>query len=97
VLALRNPGYDVLTSLKAGRSNRRIPDAEVLEYATSEGRALLTLNRKHFIKLHQQKPEHSGIVCTVDPDFSGQANRIHEAIVNLTSLAGVLIRVNRAD
>jgi len=76
--ALRELGHDVLTSLDAGRANLKVPDEEVLEYAESQGRHVLTLNRKHFVRLHQTKPAHSGIiVCTVDPDFKGQANRIH--------------------
>ena len=96
VEALRDLGHDVLTSHDAGRSNRKTPDEEVLEYATSQERALLTLNRKHFIRLHEKTPAHSGIiVCTVDPDFHAQANRIHTAIQKLSSLAGTLVRVNR--
>ena len=97
VEALRNLGHDVLTSHDAGRSNRKIPDEEVLEYAASQDRALLTLNRKHFVKLHNTKPKHSGIiVCTVDPDFHALANRVHTAILSVTSLAEALIRVNRS-
>jgi hypothetical protein len=47
-------------------------------FACAEGRALLTLNRKHFIRLHGANPKHFGIiVCTFDPDFVGQAHRIH--------------------
>lgn len=98
VEALRELGHDVLTSHDAGRSNRKIPDEEVSEYSTSQDRALLTLNRKHFVKLHKTKPKHSCIiVCTVDSDFQAQANRIHTTILNVTSLAGALIRVNRPD
>jgi hypothetical protein len=96
VEALRELGHDILTSFDADRSNRRIPDEEVLQYATSEDRVLLTLNRKHFVRLHHANPSHSGIiVCTVDPDFRAQANRIHSAILDLESLKGKLIRVNR--
>ncbi|OAD19383.1 hypothetical protein THIOM_004984 [Candidatus Thiomargarita nelsonii] len=47
----------------------------------AQGRAVLTINRKHFIRLHRLQPEHAGIiVCTFDPNFVGQARRIHEAI-----------------
>ena len=52
VKALRSLGYDVVTSLEAGRANQRIPDDEVLRFATSEGRAVLTLNRRDFVHLH---------------------------------------------
>jgi predicted nuclease of predicted toxin-antitoxin system len=96
VEALRNLGHDVLTSHDAGRSNLRIPDDEVLEYAVSQERVLVTLNRKHFVKLHQNRPTHSGvIVCGVDLDFHALAERIHTAILKAGSLSGPLIRVNR--
>ena len=52
VEALRGLGHDVLTSLEAGNANRRIEDPEVLAYATSLGRAVLTLNRRDFRRLH---------------------------------------------
>jgi hypothetical protein len=69
----------------------------VLAWATREQRAVLTLNRLHFIRLHRQQPDHAGIiVCTFDPDFDGQARRIHQAISAQPSLAGQLLRVNRA-
>jgi hypothetical protein len=98
VEALRELGHDVLTSHDADRANRKIPDEEVLKYAVSQGRALLTLNRKHFVRLHQSNSAHFGIiVCTVDSDFKGQANRIDSAILGATSLDGALIRVNRGQ
>lgn len=77
VLELRKLGHDVLTSLEAGKANRSIPDEEVLEFGRSENRALLTLNRKHFVRLHESGAAHAGIVtCTFDPDVPGQARRI---------------------
>jgi hypothetical protein len=43
-------------------------------------------------------PDHCGIVvCSVDADFAGQANRIHDAVSRHPNLTGVLIRVNRLD
>ena len=88
-------GHDVLTSHDAGQSKRKIPDEDVLRYSHSERRALLTLNRKHFVRLHETSPAHSGIVvCTVDPDYRVQATRIHAAIQGLESLEGILIRVS---
>ncbi|MGH7127265.1 MAG: DUF5615 family PIN-like protein, partial [Planctomycetaceae bacterium] len=81
VESLRQLGHDVLTIQETGRAGRSIPDSQVLEFAVVEDRALITLNRKHFIRLHQQRPDHAGIiVCTVDPDFSGQAGRIDDAL-----------------
>jgi hypothetical protein len=96
VVELRNLGYDVLTMTEAGQANQAISDAEVLRFATERERAILTLNRRHFIQLHQEDTQHDGIiVCTFDPDFEGQAGRIHAAIENLPTLRSQLIRVNR--
>jgi hypothetical protein len=45
-----------VTVRETGNANRATPDAEVLEFAGSEGQAVLTLNRKHFITLHALRP-----------------------------------------
>ena len=96
VLALRDLGHDILTSLEAGKANQSLPDEAVLAYARQQGRVLLTLNRKHFIRLHQSNPDHPGIiVCTFDPDFPGMARRIAEAIQQDEPMHGRLARVNR--
>ncbi len=93
---LRNLGHDVLTSLEAGKANQRIPDLDVLSLATSDNRTLMTLNRKHFIKLHVFNDCHTGIVvCTQDVDFASLAKRIHDAAAAHGPLAGILVRVNR--
>lgn len=95
VIELRGFGHDVLTTEEAGNSDQEIPDDEVLEFAKDQERAIVTLNRKDFIRLHRQDSDHAGIiVCTVDADFFGQATRIHEAIDGV-DLEGQLIRVNR--
>src|SRR3990172_8031214 len=94
--ALREFGHDVITVSETGKAEQSWPDDAVLEYATQDDRALLTLNRKHFIRLHHQGVEHAGIVvCTVDTDFAGQAQRLEAAISAESSLSGKLIRVNR--
>ena len=93
---LRRLGYDVLTSRDAGNAGRAVPDEEVLAYAVAQRRALVTINRKHFIRLHRESPSHAGIiVCTYDPDFVGQAARVAAAIAAQPDLAGQLLRVNR--
>lgn len=93
---LRALGYDVLTIQETGKADQALPDDEVLKFATTANRAVLTLNRRHFIRLHRENPQHAGIiVCTVDADFPGQAERIHKAIGAQASLAGQLIRINR--
>ena len=93
---LRRLGHDVVTSWEAGNADCALPDEAVLAFATAEQRALLTLNRKHFIRLHHAQPVHAGIlVCTFDPDFVGQAERIHGALAERSDLAGQLVRINR--
>jgi predicted nuclease of predicted toxin-antitoxin system len=94
--ALRSLGHDVLTVREAGYDNQRISDADVLLFAITTGRALLTLNRRDFIRLHRQMPDHRGvIICTEDSDTQGQAERIHSALESAGDLAGVLLRINR--
>ena len=96
VEALRRLGHDVLTVFEAGNANQRISDEAVLAFAKAQGRALVTINRRDFIRLHRQQPVHRGIiVCTEDTDIDGQAQRIDDAIRAVDSLAGVLLRVNR--
>ena len=96
VVELRRSGHDVLTTQEAGKAKQAVPDQEVLAFASAEGRAVLTLNRKHFVRLHDAQPGHAGvIVCTYDPDFVRQAGRIHAAISAEAKLAGQLLRVNR--
>lgn len=93
---LRALGHDVLTIQETGKADQALPDHKVLEFATAENRAVLTLNRRHFIRLHRESSQHAGIiVCTIDPDFSGQAERIHRAIAAASALPGQLLRVNR--
>ncbi len=93
---LRRFGHDVLTVLEAGKADQALSDEAVLTFATSQQRAVLTLNRKHFIRLHQEHQDHAGIiVCTYDPDFVGQAARIHQAIASPMAISGQLLRVNR--
>ncbi|MBM3239859.1 hypothetical protein FJZ31_26545 [Candidatus Poribacteria bacterium] len=92
----RRLGHDVLTTREAGKAGQSVTDEEVLAFASADGRAVLTLNRRHFIRLHREQPKHAGIiVCTYDPDFVGQAGRIHAAIESQAKFSGQLIRVNR--
>jgi hypothetical protein len=97
VQELRRIGHDVLTSLEAGRANAAVPDAQVLEYAATEGRILLSHNRRHFLRLHRDRArDHAGIVlCTFDPDFTRQARRIHETLEQTPELDNQVIRINR--
>ena len=96
VVELRRLRHDVLTVQEAGQAQQRTSDPAVLAYATSASRAVLTFNRRHFIKLHRQTASHSWIiVCTRDDDSVGLAGRIHRALGNLASMDGQLVRITR--
>jgi Domain of unknown function (DUF5615) len=99
VVKLRELGHDVLTSFEAGRANQKIPDEEVLGFAIEEKRCMLTLNRRHFGKLHLLDANHFGIIsCTEDSDFEDLANRINDAIVaEKEDLVGKLIKIYRPN
>jgi uncharacterized protein with PIN domain len=97
VRALRAMGHDVLTVQDAGNAGRAVPDDEVLSFAVAEGRVLLTLNRRDFIRLARSRAHAGIIVCTQDPDTLGQAARIDAAVRGAAAVDGVLLRVNRAD
>ena len=94
---LRALGHDVLTIQQTGKADQSLPDKEVLRFATDSKRAVLTLNRRHFIRLHRESSLHAGIIiCKFEPDFEQEAGRIHKAIGESASLDGQLVRVNRA-
>lgn len=88
-------GHDVLAAQTAGL--RGLSDLDLLMWATMQGRAILTHNRRHFIRLHAMAQPRGGIIaCTRnDADPAGLAGRVHVAIAGRTSLANQLIRVNR--
>jgi predicted nuclease of predicted toxin-antitoxin system len=91
---LRALGHDVLTVQEAGNANQGIPDEAVLEFATQQGRAVLTLNRRDFIRLHNQNGEHAGVVvCTDDQDKIRLAERINLVILTEELLDSKLIRI----
>ena len=96
VEALRELGHNLLTTYESGKAGQAIPDEAVLAFAIGESRLVLTLNRRHFIRLHQTTPDHSGIiVCTYDPDFEALAERLHMALEAYSDWDDRLIRVNR--
>jgi predicted nuclease of predicted toxin-antitoxin system len=93
---LRRLGHDILTIQESGKASQRMSDDEVLEFATQNNRAVLTMNRRHFVKRHLIGVPHSGIVvCTFDSDFVRQAQTIDTTLRQIPSLAGHLIRINR--
>lgn len=73
-----------------------MPDEDVLDFAYKSNRILVTMNRKHFIRLHNQGKPHEGIIaCKYDPDFARLARKVDEILQKTTTLAGKLARVNR--
>ncbi len=94
---LRQYGHDVLTLQEHGYGGQAVPDDVVLEHAFHDKRALLTINRKHFMALHNASSHHAGIVvCTFDPQFHEQAHRIHQALEAYSGdVRGQLLRINR--
>jgi hypothetical protein len=95
VEALGAAGHDVVTVVRSELGSGA-SDAEVLAQARADERVVVTLNRRDFFRLHREHPDHRGIIaCTSDPDFAGQARRIHEALSAGGDLRGILLRVNR--
>ena len=58
VEALRALGHDILTVREAGHDNQRNSDEDVLSFAAIQGRAVITINRRDFVRLHRQHPAH---------------------------------------
>ena len=88
--------HNILTVQAAGKDNPKNPDEEVLAFTVSENRAVLTQNRRHFIRLHNLQPDRAGIiVCRAEDDLARMAANINEAISSLETLTGQLIRVDR--
>jgi predicted nuclease of predicted toxin-antitoxin system len=89
-------GHDVVPSVEAGQENRRVLDAEVLKFAASMGRILITQDRRDFRRLRDAGSisPRGMLLCTVDADFAGQARRIHEAVARYGgTAANVVIRI----
>ena len=93
---LRQPGHDLLTAHEAGQAGQSIADTAVLAFATAAGRAVLTFNRRHFIRLHSEVSSHAGIiVCRRDDDVEALADRIHHQLQRAPTLHDQLLRINR--
>ena len=96
IIELRRLGHDVLTAFEDGRANKGISDERVLARSTKLERALLTINRQDFKRLHNSIAKHTGIlICTQDPDFLGQAERIDLACGRIERVDDELIRIYR--
>ena len=93
---LRSLSYDVLTSYEAGQANQKIPDDQVLHYATKLDRIVLTENRLDFLQLHHTVSHHSGmILCKADRDYQGKVQVLHDFLLmqDQMTLENRLIRI----
>jgi len=96
VKILRNLGHDILTVQEAGNVGDSDPD--VLTFAIVSDRAVLTQNRRDFLKLHRSQPDHAGIIiCSEDRNFVRLAEQVHNAISEESTLSGKLIRVVKPE
>jgi predicted nuclease of predicted toxin-antitoxin system len=94
VLILKSLGYDILSTHDTGQSNLKIPDQAVLAFAISDERAIITVNRKDFKRLHRSNPVHFGIIiCTKNDDFENFAECIHKVLQQSGEVANQLIRI----
>lgn len=59
---LRVRGVDAQTAQEAGRAGQGIPDSEQLAYATSQGRVLVTREKREFPVLAYTQLPHAGII-----------------------------------
>lgn len=93
---LRELGHDVLTIQETGRASQAVTDEDVLDFANKEKRILLTLNRRHFIRLHNKRHPHAGIfACTFDSNFSELAARINDVLREENDFTKKVVRINR--
>lgn len=64
---IREQGFDAISALEV--KNNLLDDEPQLEYATSQGRAILTHNQQDFAPLHEkwqrEGREHAGIILSV--------------------------------
>jgi hypothetical protein len=80
----------------AGNANQGIPDEDVLAFATSQNRAVITQNRKDFIRLHNQGLNQLGIVsCSKNLDWDSFSTEIARVLSIRDSIAGEVVRVTR--
>ncbi len=87
----------MLTAFEAGNANRGVPDESVLSYANSASRAILTNNRRDFIRLHRQGLAHHAIVVfTYLGSMTAVAERIGAALTDPRAKGRFLVRVDGA-
>ena len=85
--ALRERGFDAVAAYKAG--NIELPDPAHLEFAASQGRALLTCNTKDFSPLFDEwweaSKEHYGIIVSKQLGFGEMLRRVLNLLNSVTA------------
>jgi hypothetical protein len=80
-------GFDVLTTLAAGRAHQRVPDEDQLSFAASEGRAIVSGNVADFHALYRkwwdEGRRHAGIIVVSQRK---QPSEIYRGLVRLQEL-----------
>ncbi|MCK5719912.1 MAG: DUF5615 family PIN-like protein [Thiomargarita sp.] len=95
VMELRKLGCDVLTTHDVSRSGKGIADIEVLSFAISLKRTIITFD-KDFFKLHRNSPHHYGIIlCTENRDYVQLAQIIYTKLSQLSEIENQLIRITK--
>lgn len=91
-------GHDILTLNDLKLNNISFPDSDVLSKAKTLERAIVTHNRRDFIKLHRdRKSPHFGIiVCTRFSNDHDLAHAIHNAI-NAVDISDQLVRITKTN
>jgi predicted nuclease of predicted toxin-antitoxin system len=93
---LRQLGHDVWAVVESDKAGSRWPDEEVFREAQRQQRAILTLNRRHFLSLHRHHPVHSGLIlCTHNPDPLNFAAQLHEKLMQTPLLNNQCLRIYR--
>lgn len=95
---LRNNGADVLTIKDEGLDNTGMEDGAVLELAKVYDRALITFNRKDFIRLHKSGIEHAGIIiCKRNTPHQSIVKKIVALVSEEDEFYGRLFRITQQD
>jgi predicted nuclease of predicted toxin-antitoxin system len=95
VIELRKLGYDVLTTHDVSKSGKGIADIEVLSFAISLERAVITFD-KDFFKLHRNNPNHCGIIlCTENRNYLQLAQIIHTKLSQISQIEKQLVRITK--
>lgn len=82
VILLRQAGHDVITINELNFMGKL--DPLILDYSKQENRVLLTRNCKDFETLHQDNPNHAGILA-IYHDSNSSKNLTYKGIVKAIS------------